>query len=240
MRASRNMSPSQKCSKSIKEEQCRALLVWELQFSQLNSMVLYRWSTDLPSQWPTCCCCSWWRCSQISVSAPLVCCTASGHVQVAAISIRCCMSCLPLLMDESSGRHPKISRRPPVSFRELYPRCRAIIDCTKIPVYLSSQPHESALIYSDDKGPHTIKLLNAIAPCGTVTFISKVYGSRPTDSFITSDSGFPSLLEPGDLLISDKGFPWIRTSLANSRVTLLMPPLVHSNAQFTADEVDET
>lgn len=52
-----------KAQEKHKEEQCQALLVWELQFSKFYSMEFYCWSTDLTSQWPTCCCCSWWRCT---------------------------------------------------------------------------------------------------------------------------------------------------------------------------------
>lgn len=73
-----------------------------------------------------------------------------------------------------------------------------------------------------------------------LTFISKVYGGRSTGSIITYDSGFLSLLDPGDLILSDMSFPCISTSLENRGVTLLISPFAHSNDQFTPDKVDET
>jgi len=46
-----------------------------------------------------------------------------------------------------------------------------------------------------------------------ISFLSKCYGGRTSDSFITYDSGFLEKLEPGDEVLADKGFPGIKTKL---------------------------
>ena len=47
------------------------------------------------------------------------------------------------------------------------------------------------------------------APCGIITFISKAYGGRISDSQLTVDSGFIEKIRPGDGVMSDKGFPTV-------------------------------
>ena len=52
-----------------------------------------------------------------------------------------------------------------------------------------------------------INCLFVAAPCGLITFISKGYGGRISDSQLTVDSGFIEKIRPGDGVMSDKGFP---------------------------------
>ena len=50
-----------------------------------------------------------------------------------------------------------------------------------------------------------IKIISA--PNGLITFMSKAYGGRITDSQIVFDSGMMEKLESGDSVMCDKGFP---------------------------------
>lgn len=68
--------------------------------------------------------------------------------------------------------------------------------------------------------------------------MSKAYGGRATDSFITNDSGFLNLLEPGDEVMADKGFPQIKSELFQRQCTLVMPPFA-LQPQFSREEVLE-
>ena len=54
-------------------------------------------------------------------------------------------------------------------------------------------------------------------------------------------SGFIDLLEPGDLVLANKGFPKIKSEITASgkKVTFTMPPFLE-NQEFTAEEVKET
>ena len=49
-----------------------------------------------------------------------------------------------------------------------------------------------------------------LAPCGLISFISKAYGGRITDSQLTVDCGLLDNLEAGDAVMSDKGFPEVK------------------------------
>lgn len=98
-------------------------------------------------------------------------------------------------------------------FRDLYPDCRAIVNCVEVPVCMPSKLGESAHKYSRYKGHHTVKLLIASAPCGAVTFISKVYAGGETNLFVATDSGFLELAEQDDVFLTDKELPSISSAL---------------------------
>ncbi|KAL4104238.1 hypothetical protein QTP88_019547 [Uroleucon formosanum] len=94
-------------------------------------------------------------------------------------------------------------------------------------------------MYSHYKGGYTIKVLVAITPNGMVSFLSKSYGGRSSDSYITNDSGFLNKLEPGDQVLADKGFPGIKTGVDGQNSILVIPPMLH-NGRFTEEEVLST
>lgn len=125
----------------------------------------------------------------------------------------------------------------PASFIN-YPNCRAIIDCTELRCDTPPTVEQRILMYSQYKSYFTVKFLIAISPSGLITFVSKSYGGKATDGFITNDSGFLSILEPGDEVMADKGFPQIKTELTQRQCTLVMPPFAHQN-QFSREEVLE-
>lgn len=127
----------------------------------------------------------------------------------------------------------------PECFKLHYLKCRVVIDCTEIPAERPASVELQNLMYSNYKGTYTAKFLIGIAPSGLVTFVSKAYGGRATDAFITVDSGLLSLLEPEDVVLADKGFPGVRVDAAEADVILVMPPFA-SGANFTAEEMAET
>ena len=127
----------------------------------------------------------------------------------------------------------------PKSFKN-YPNCRVIIDCTEIKCDTPSRVDERVLYYSSYKGGFTIKFLIGIAPNGQIIFVSKVYGGKAIDGFITNDSGFLECLESGDEILADKGFPEIRKEVLQRHCTLTMPPFAISDKpKFSKEEVLE-
>ncbi|KAF0697432.1 Uncharacterized protein FWK35_00036902 [Aphis craccivora] len=132
-----------------------------------------------------------------------------------------------------------ITETLPETFKKHYPNTRCIIDCTEIKVEQPPTVEQRVYMYSHYKGCYTIKFLAAITPSGSVSFISKCYGGRSSDSFITNDSGFLKKLEPGDQILADKGFPGIKTNCENNNTILVMPPILH-NGTLTEQEVLET
>ncbi|XP_064479028.1 uncharacterized protein LOC135392238 [Ornithodoros turicata] len=73
-----------------------------------------------------------------------------------------------------------------------------------------------------------------------------VVGLAPVERYerlllsITKDSGFIDLVEVGDLIVADKGFPGINSHLGQKGALLVMPPFSSGNAQFTTNEMDTT
>jgi len=128
----------------------------------------------------------------------------------------------------------------PQAFHADYPNCRAIIDCFEVRLNETPQTVEQrVLYYSNYKSGYTVKYLIAIAPNGFISFLSKGYGGRSSDGFITVDSKLVDLIEPDDLILADKGFPKIlNTMLGNRNAVLVMPPRVES-PQLSAEDVGE-
>ena len=68
-----------------------------------------------------------------------------------------------------------------------------------------------------------------------ITFVSKTFGGRTSDTHITRNSGFLNLsFTPGDMVMADKGFPTI--DIAD--VILVTPPKKQSGKQFTKEELE--
>lgn len=127
----------------------------------------------------------------------------------------------------------------PRAFKQNYPNCRCIIDCTEIKTEQPSTVEQRVNMYSRYKNAYTVKTLVAITPSGLISFLSKCYGGRASDTFITNDCGFLSKLEKGDEVLADKGFPGIKVSCKNKNSILIMPPFLH-NGRFSENEVVET
>jgi hypothetical protein len=129
-----------------------------------------------------------------------------------------------------------IQARMPKSFQDDFPNCRVIIDATEIECEKPTAVKSQILMYSNYKSTFTVKCLVGIAPSCEVTFLSKCYGGRTTDGQIVSESGFVKLLEPGDQVLADKGFPRIITDVENQGAFIVMPPFKRGQNQFSTDE----
>ncbi|KAF0702905.1 Uncharacterized protein FWK35_00039004, partial [Aphis craccivora] len=125
------------------------------------------------------------------------------------------------------------------SFKKNYPNFRCIIDCTEIKTEQPNTVEQRVHMYSRYKNPYTAKVLIAITPNGSICFLSKCYGGKASDTFITNDSGFLLKLEYGDEVLADKGFPGIKVLCDEKQSILVMPPIIH-NGRFTEEEVIET
>ncbi|KAH9382496.1 hypothetical protein HPB48_004849 [Haemaphysalis longicornis] len=68
-------------------------------------------------------------------------------------------------------------------------------------------------------------------------FVSKAYGGRASHTYIIVDSGFLDRVEPGDVVLADKGFPGIRAPVQGQKAVLVLPPFSQGNAQFRHEEM---
>lgn len=87
----------------------------------------------------------------------------------------------------------------PVELKMCCPELRAILYGTKIVC-------ETAASLSKQKEHTTFKGLIAIAPCGLITFISKLYTGSMSDQEITERSNLLQLLHAGDGVMADELF----------------------------------
>lgn len=81
-----------------------------------------------------------------------------------------------------------------------------IVDCTEVFLQRPKKLMARAQTFSSYKAHNTVKFLVAIAPNGFIMFVSKAYGGRASDKFITNDSGISDFLLYGDVVMADRGF----------------------------------
>ena len=121
----------------------------------------------------------------------------------------------------------------PECFRP-FPNCRIVLDCTEVAISKTERLDTQSHLYSHYKGRTTHKTLIGVAPNGVITFVSAYYGGSTSDKAITKDSGVLDQLQPGDMVMADKGFT-IRDLLPQG-VSLNIPSFL-VNGQFTQEEV---
>lgn len=125
----------------------------------------------------------------------------------------------------------------PESFKKNHPNCRVIIDCFEVRTEKPRGILEQAMMYSQYKKGHTFKVLVGVAPNGAISFISRAYGGRSSDTRITTDCGILAKLESGDVVLADKGFPEIQV---DGVITVIPPRATPGQKQFTAEQMEET
>ena len=84
----------------------------------------------------------------------------------------------------------------------------------------------------------TIEQTLGIAPNRFIQFVSKCYGGRAFDTFITNACDLLFKLSPGDLVMSDKGFPMIKT--IEKIITVILPKACKVAKQFTKQQMEGT
>ena len=134
----------------------------------------------------------------------------------------------------------RVLARMPQCFKETYPACRVILDATDVKICRPSNTVQHILTWSDYKSSNTLKFLIGCTPSGEICFFTKAYGGRVTDTQLTNESGLYDLLEPGDLVLADKGFPNISSGLNQKGYLLVMPPFKSGNTQFTEAQNEES
>ena len=127
----------------------------------------------------------------------------------------------------------------PQVFKDLYPRSRCIIDCSEVFIERPCAYDARAQSYSNYERHNTIKFLIAVGPHGAITFLSKCWGGRATDKCITEQSGFLRLLDPGDVILVDRGFD-IADDLRIYGARLELPSFTRGKKQLSLEEVEHS
>uniref|UniRef100_A0A6P7GV30 Uncharacterized protein LOC114346833 n=1 Tax=Diabrotica virgifera virgifera TaxID=50390 RepID=A0A6P7GV30_DIAVI len=130
----------------------------------------------------------------------------------------------------------------PDCFKPEFSDTRVILDCTEFRIDIPASIENRVFCYSHYKHGFTFKLLLGINPNGFICCRSKAYGGRISDSQITIESGIINLLEHGDTVLADKGFPEFQNVIDNSgkKIMLVMPPFLKDKKEFTKEETEKT
>ena len=131
-----------------------------------------------------------------------------------------------------------VRKNMPKSFKK-YKNIRCIIDCTEVFVQQPRNFGKQGNCYSSYKGHTTYKFLVAIAPNGAIMFVSDVYEGSISDKEIVRRSGFLDYLQPGDVVMADRGFN-IEELLMPRKVKLIIPPFLGGRHTFTPQEEAKT
>lgn len=125
----------------------------------------------------------------------------------------------------------------PSIFKELYPACRCIIDCSEVFIEMPKDFKTRNSTYSNYKNHNTVKFLIAITPFGTISFLSQCWGGRVSDKNLTQNSGFLQLLEHGDVVLADRGFT-IRDDVGVHGAKLQIPAFTRGKKQLPQRDVE--
>jgi hypothetical protein len=94
-------------------------------------------------------------------------------------------------------------------------------------------------IYFPHKAYTTYKCLVGITPYGAISYVSDIFERSISDREIVIKSGFIEKLEPGDMILADRGFT-IKDILLEKQVTLNIPPFLRGRSKLSAHEELQT
>ena len=120
-----------------------------------------------------------------------------------------------------------------------YSNAKCIIDCFELFIERPLSFGARAATYSNYKKHNTVKFFIAIAPTGSITFISKAWGGRASDKVITQQCGFLNYLEYGDEVLADHGFN-IADEVAQVCARLEIPSFNKGKTQLSRAEGEKS
>jgi len=128
----------------------------------------------------------------------------------------------------------------PMQFRKHFgTKCAVIIDCFEIFIENPSNVKARAETWSAYKHHNTVKFLIGITPTGSVSFLSKSWGGRVSDKYITEHCGFLDKILPGDLILADRGFD-IKESVGSLCGHVYTPAFTRGQRQLSAADIEST
>ena len=99
-----------------------------------------------------------------------------------------------------------VKKYMPEAFKEDHPNTRIIIDVTEFSIECPSFLFSPACTFSAYKNRNTVKILIGVTPSGAISFVSEVYEGSISDCKLVEVCGLLEKLDPGDKVITDKGF----------------------------------
>lgn len=131
------------------------------------------------------------------------------------------------------------------NFREVFEigdrPIRVILDCFEVKIEKPASVQGKSEVFSNYKHYHTLKYLIGITPFGFISFISEGWGGRTSDTEIIQRGEFLNLLNPGDVVVADRGFSTtVRELIEQKNATLLTPTFIENQQQIHPVDVERT
>ena len=114
-----------------------------------------------------------------------------------------------------------------------------IIDCFEVFIDRPLNLMARAQTFSNYKHHNTVKVLIGITAQATISFVSKAWGGRTPDKYLTDNCGILDKLLPGDLVLADRGFT-IQGSLMFRHAQLAIPVFTRGKEQLDPVDVEGT
>ena len=127
----------------------------------------------------------------------------------------------------------------PSVFHTNFARVKCIIGCFEIFIERPVAFTARAATYSSYKKHNTVKVFIGIAPTGAITFISSAWGGRVSNKLITQQCGFLNLIDPGDVILADRGFN-VYDDIAIKGGRLEIPAFTKGKKQLSREEVEKS
>ena len=134
-------------------------------------------------------------------------------------------------------RHKK--NLPQVFRNKILRDTRVVIDCTELFTELPGNYRQMGNMYSQYKSHSTAKVLIGVAPKGAFMYMSEVFEGSISDRDIVQKSDFISRLDPGDVVLADRGFT-IHDLCAKKQALLVIPPFKDGRDHLTKEETLST
>ncbi|XP_060081178.1 uncharacterized protein LOC132560527 [Ylistrum balloti] len=126
----------------------------------------------------------------------------------------------------------------PMEFRKYFGvKVSIIIDCFEVFIERPSNLLARSETWSNYKHHNTAKFLIGITPQGAVSFLSKGYGGRVSDKYVTEHCGLLDKLLPGDIVLADRGFD-IKESVGLNCAEVKIPAFTRGKSQLSPVELE--
>ena len=132
----------------------------------------------------------------------------------------------------------KLHKHIPKAFRK-YKNVRVILDATEFFTQAPRNYEQQGNMYSSYKNHCTCKVLIGITPAGAISFVSDVHEGSISDKDILKRSKILDLLNPGDLVMVDRGFN-VRDLLLQKGADIVIPPFLGDRSSLTPREEAQT
>lgn len=136
----------------------------------------------------------------------------------------------------------------PQKYKEQYPNCMAIVDCTEMKIEKPSSVKVHSQCFSEYKSNTTLKALVVTDPRGSLMWVSGLFSGSISDREICLKGHFFEFLKDqiaagdlaeGDAIMADKGFR-IEKDLNEIGIGLNIPPFASSTSQMSQQDVATT